>query len=295
MKDHDNQFYAESVETEIDKLLQIQAQTEITEQKQVPLIRVLHEQYMDDPEILDRAWKRITQRIKGREQQTVLDMPIPIQDYQIAKGNRHMQDHIILRNDDKGKKSWKRLSAIGSGLVAALLIASVIMIFIYHQQSLLSHPSQTASHQQQTQSTTPQMQAPGTKVPGPAASKITIKQMGTATQSVTSKGQQTTLTPTENYIFQTGQRISVSYASQPWQNTNGNNTFKWYANDTFYMQEKPELISPSFEPQKGTSSTYMNNPSAMYTQGIVYNSPGSDKVEIYWGDQLAWTIYFTVK
>ena len=47
---------------ELDKLLQTQMQAEITEQKQVPLISALHEIYMDDPEVLDRAWKRIPRR-----------------------------------------------------------------------------------------------------------------------------------------------------------------------------------------------------------------------------------------
>ena len=68
MKNHDHQFYPESVDTEIDKLLQLQAQAEITEQKQVPLLRAIHEQYMDDPEVLDRAWKRVTQQIQGWHQ-----------------------------------------------------------------------------------------------------------------------------------------------------------------------------------------------------------------------------------
>jgi hypothetical protein len=287
MKNHDNQFYPESVDTDIDNLLQIQAQEEITEQKQVPLLRALHEQYMDDPEVLDRAWKRITQQIKGTEQQTVLEMPLPIQDYQIAKGNRHMQDHAISRNNDKGKNSLKRLSALGSGLVSALLIASVILIFISHQQSLSSHPSQTASQQHQTQSTTNQTPVPGTFVPGPASSEITIKQMGTVViHSLNPNGQKSVLTPTGNYTFQAGQRVSVAYGARPWQKTNGNNTLKWYQNDTLYMQENPATISPSSESQRDT---------AMYMEGIVYNNPGSDKVEIYWGNQLAWTIYFTVK
>lgn len=68
MKNHNHQFYPESVDTEIDKLLQLQAQDEITKQKQVPLIRAIHEQYMDDPEVLGRAWKRITQQIQGWHQ-----------------------------------------------------------------------------------------------------------------------------------------------------------------------------------------------------------------------------------
>ena len=287
MKDHDNQFYPESVEIEIDKILQIQAQAEITEQKQVPLLRAIHEQYMDDPEVLDRAWKRVTQQIKSTEQRKVLEMPIPIQDYQIAKGNRHMQDHVISRNDNKGKNSLQRLSGIGSGLVAALLIASAILIFLYHQQSLSSHLSQTASQQHQTQSTTNQTPVPGTFVPGPASSEITIKQMGTVViHYINPNSQKSVLTPTGNYIFHAGQRVSVAYSARPWQKTNGNNTLKWYQNDTLYMQENPVTISPSIESQRDT---------AMYTEGIVYNNPGSDKVEIYWGNQLAWTIYFTVK
>ncbi|EFH83063.1 WD40 repeat domain-containing protein [Ktedonobacter racemifer] len=143
-KNHDNQFHPESVDTDIDKLLQIQTQAKITEQKHVPLIRAIHEQYMDDPEVLDRAWKRVTQQIKGTEQQTVAEMPIPIQDYQIAKGNRHMQDQVISRNDDKGKTILKRLSGIGLGLVAALILASVVIVLNAYQQS---HPTSVTGSQ----------------------------------------------------------------------------------------------------------------------------------------------------
>ena len=188
-----------------------------------------------------------------------------------------MQDQVISSNGNRGRIILKRLSAIGLGLVAALLIASAILIFSYHQQS------QTAS-QRQTQSTA--NQAPGTKVPGPAASEITIKQMGTVIQQTIPDGKKSTFTPTENYTFHAGQTISVVYAARPWQNTIGNNTLKWYQNDALYMQQSSGTTSPSIGSQ---------NNSSMYTEGIVYNNSGSDKVEIYWGNQLAWTIYFTVQ
>jgi hypothetical protein len=198
-----------------------------------------------------------------------------------------MQDHVISRNDTKGKNRLKWLSALGSGLVSALLIASIILIFLSYQQSLSSHPSQTASQQHQTQSTTNQTPAPGTFVPGPASSEITIKQMATVViQYIDPNEQKSVLTPAGKYTFHVGQRVSVAYGARPWQKTNGNNTLKWYQNDTLSLQENPVTISPSIESQRDTT---------MYTEGRVYNNPGSDKVEIYWGNQLAWTIYFTVK
>ncbi|HJT58473.1 MAG TPA: hypothetical protein VJ761_18345, partial [Ktedonobacteraceae bacterium] len=79
--------------------------------------------------------------------------------------------------------------------------------------------------------------------------------------------------------FKVGQDIFVTYSVHP--RSPGSVTIKWYTNDTFYLASDPVPVTDTKKEYTG----YVN---------IQFSKPLEGKVEIYWNNQVAVTLFFVV-
>src|SRR5260370_38823474 len=129
METHDEQFHPESVDEDIDQFLQIHGPKEIAVQGRIRLVHEMKDLYLEESQILDRAWKRLSVQVQSAEQPLSAEDPISIQRYQRKRNNHYMKDKQFPGN--KKNTFWKGLSGIGLGLVAALIIAGM-RFFLEH-------------------------------------------------------------------------------------------------------------------------------------------------------------------
>ena len=106
---------------------------------------------------------------------------------------------------------------------------------------------------------------------GPAQTIIT-----SATTAV-SIDSQTAIALQPSQVFSPGQIIYLTYSVHP--KTPGTVVFKWYTNDVLYKVLPPAVIT---EAKNGYST-------------MEYSQPVEGKVELYWNDQLAITLFFVVR
>jgi hypothetical protein len=289
METHDNHFHPESVDEEIDQLLQAHDRAETIAHPRAHFVHEMSDLYLEESRVLDRAWQRLSQHVQPAEQTTSIEEPIPLQQYQTRKGNRHMIDQTIAGSNHPQKRNLKRLTTIGSGLVAALLIASVLIAFItYHQ-------SQTTQHQSQTTTHTASATSSGTT---PAAPYI---QSAALTTRIDASNQSTAITST----FKPGQIFYLTLNVQPTPTTSNEAVvINWYGNNKLYY-------SLATNPNSKAYTTLVGGLNTIPTQGtrlameMRFDQPLTGKVELYWrpptakGEtaplQLEKTLNFTIK
>ncbi|HEX6481359.1 MAG TPA: hypothetical protein VF043_21175 [Ktedonobacteraceae bacterium] len=80
--------------------------------------------------------------------------------------------------------------------------------------------------------------------------------------------------------FKVNQVIYLTYSVHP--PTPGSVMFKWYTNSAFYLASKPVAVPGT----KGQYTGYVK---------IQFSQPIEGKVEIYWNDQVAVTLFFVVE
>jgi hypothetical protein len=114
--------------------------------------------------------------------------------------------------------------------------------------------------------------APTAQVTGPA---YNIINSATTTANINSQG---VATKTDT-VFKPNQTIYVTYSVHPLK-APGIVTVKWYTNGAFYQANKPSQL--------------INSPMAGRTQAA-YAQPAEGKVELYWNDQLAVSLFFVVR
>jgi hypothetical protein len=83
--------------------------------------------------------------------------------------------------------------------------------------------------------------------------------------------------------FQPNQTFHLTFSALPAQKTSGQVLVKWYQNNLFYKQMSTKTIT--------YSSASINN----FQMAMQYAQPASGKVELYWQNKLAWTLYFSVQ
>ncbi len=91
METHDKQFHPESVDRDIDQFLQIDAQEEIDAQPSIRLVHEMSELYLDETQILARAWRRLSQQV----QSSAREAPVSMQHYQTKKEKGLMENQAI--------------------------------------------------------------------------------------------------------------------------------------------------------------------------------------------------------
>jgi len=153
METHDKQFHPESVDREIDQFLQIDAQEEIDAQPSIRLVHEMSELYLAESQVLDRAWRRLSRQV----QTSAREAPVSMQPYQTKKEKSLMENQAI--SGYKKNRIMKRLSGIGLGLVAALILASAVLVLNAHQQGHTT--SVTGSQTAPSASTTTSSSTPG--------------------------------------------------------------------------------------------------------------------------------------
>lgn len=114
--------------------------------------------------------------------------------------------------------------------------------------------------------------APTAQVAGPA---YNIINSATTTANINSQG---VATKTDT-VFKPNQTIYVTYSVHPLK-APGIVTVKWYTNGAFYQANKPSQL--------------ISTPMAGRTQAA-YAQPAEGKVELYWNDQLAVSLFFVVR
>lgn len=114
--------------------------------------------------------------------------------------------------------------------------------------------------------------APTAQVAGPA---YNIINSATTTANINSQG---VATKTDT-VFKPNQTIYVTYSVHPLK-APGIVTVKWYTNGAFYQANKPSQL--------------INSPMAGRTQAA-YAQPAEGKVELYWNDELAVSLFFVVR
>lgn len=114
--------------------------------------------------------------------------------------------------------------------------------------------------------------APTAQVTGPA---YNIINSATTTANINSQG---VATKTDT-VFKPNQTIYVTYSVHPLK-APGIVTVKWYTNGAFYQANKPSQL--------------ISSPMAGRTQAA-YAQPAEGKVELYWNDQLAVSLFFVVR
>lgn len=80
--------------------------------------------------------------------------------------------------------------------------------------------------------------------------------------------------------FKVGQDIFLTYSVHP--RSPGSVTIKWYTNSTFYLASDPVPVTDTKKEYTG----YVN---------IQFSKPLEGKVEIYWNDQMAVTLFFVIE
>ena len=114
--------------------------------------------------------------------------------------------------------------------------------------------------------------APTAQVTGPA---YNIINSATTTANINSQG---VATKTDT-VFKPNQTIYVTYSVHPLK-APGIVTVKWYTNGAFYQANKPSQL--------------ISSPMAGRTQAA-YAQSAEGKVELYWNDQLAVSLFFVVR
>jgi hypothetical protein len=303
MERHDNQFHPESVDEEIDQLLQAHDQAETRAHPRAHFVHEMSDLYLEESRVLDRAWKRLAQHVQPAEQTTSIEEPILLQQYQTRKGNRRMIDQTIPGSNHHKKGNLKRLTTIGSGLVAALLIASVLIAFIsYHQSQTTTHTASTtgsgttpaASYIQSAALTT---SIDASKLPTPTATS-TFKpgQIFYSTTRIDASNLPTGITST----FKPGQIFYLTLNVQPTPNTSNEAVvINWYGNNKLYYSF---ATSPNIKPlpPKGGPNIIPTQYTWLAME-MRFDQPLTGRVELYWAKgekkplQLEKTLDFTIK
>lgn len=155
MENMDKQFHPEDVDAQIDDFLQIDDQAKIADQPDIRLVQEMSDLYLEESQVLDRAWKRISERVQNTSSET----PISIQRHQIKKGNNQLKNQAA--PGQKKNIVMKRLSAIGLGLVAAVILASVVLVLNSHQTTHTTHDTNSTTAAANTSSTANPASGPG--------------------------------------------------------------------------------------------------------------------------------------
>jgi hypothetical protein len=277
MDTHNRHFHPENVDADIDQFLQIRDQEEIAAQTNVRFIHEMSDIYLEESQVLDRAWQRLSEQISTPTNKETLS----IQDYQKQKrGMSHMQDLTIPRNTSKQKTLVKRLSALTVGLVAALIVVSMILSITAYQRS---HMPSTATAATRT-TTTHQSQPSIRIVAGPASNIIPSLTATIRLHSNVGKPDVTiphstypTVTIPHSTPFQTVLLTYTVHNADP----NGHIFQKLYFN---YHQGTT---------QQANMHQVQSNTSGSFEIDTPQNEPL--KVELWWNNQLAQTAYINVR
>ncbi|BCL77841.1 hypothetical protein ccbrp13_03060 [Ktedonobacteria bacterium brp13] len=286
MDTHDRQFHPENVDADIDQFLQIHDPEEIAAQANVRFIHEMSDLYLEESQVLDRAWKRLSQQMPTSTQQKTFS----VRHYQKQRGITYMQGQLSTENTRKQRPILKRLSTVALGLVAALIVTSMIFSITAYQRSHMSSTKTAATH---ATTSTSQVASSTRIVAGPAANIITSLTATVSLYSNTGKsatGKSDILFPhTTQQIFtsktlKNGQIVHLTYTVNS-VGQNGHIYQKIYPN---YHAGSTQPAFMSVLVPSNVNKTYSNE------LGVVIPQYAPLKVELWWNNQLAQTAYINV-
>lgn len=126
---HEKPFHPERVDADIDQFLQIHNQEEVAARPNVHLVHEMNDLYREESQVLDRAWTRLSQQIHISSPA----LPVSMQHNHIKKEKSQMENQAI--SGYKKHHGMRHLTRIGLGFVAALIVASMLVVLSLYQQS----------------------------------------------------------------------------------------------------------------------------------------------------------------
>jgi hypothetical protein len=232
---------------------------------------------------LDRAWQRLSEQISTPTNKETLSMQ---DDQKQKRGMPHMQDLTIPSNTSKQKTLVKRLSALTVGLVATLIVVSMIFSITAYQRS---HMPSTKTAATRT-TTTPQSQPSIRIVAGPASNIVT-----SLTATISTGKPAVPILPSPHYTdpnitidhHTIVQRVLLTYTVHN-ADPNGHILAKLYSN---YHQGTTQQANATQPVPSTPKRTY----SGSLDIEISNNNSYPLKVELWWNNQLAQTAYINVR
>lgn len=278
METRDNHFHPKSVDADIEQFLWEDADEVNTEHSRAHFVRALSGLYLQESEVLDRVWERLSHEMQPPKQPPVTRQS---QWYQKARREPVPRMPDLSIPGRKNVVASKHLSGFGTGLVALLLVVSTVLIFLQYQQTRSGFSSlqqHLASFNQTVQQMTATLADARPPVGGPAASNVLDILLAARINPVTKQP----ATRTAAFTFRAGQEFWLTFSTQSSSTVPIQITIMWYQNSRSYLQQTQTL--------RGNATRAQEN--ALQVQ---YNHPGAGKVEVYWQRILAWTLYFTVE
>jgi hypothetical protein len=118
--------------------------------------------------------------------------------------------------------------------------------------------------------------APAQPIPGPAYNNIPSAALASRIDSNNQPIEQ-------KDTFSPGQTFYVTFSVQPDKGKTGVEQVKWYTNNNLFQPSKP--ISVPYQPSKTSN----------FKMSMMFPTPVSGKVELYWNGKLAETLFFAVR